>query len=160
MDVTRSIRGALAGLVRAIVEPRIDYLAVYPCKVLAQAADGTLELRPETSRLPEMVGIPIRYGVPGVQAKVKPGARVMVEFASGDPRHPMATIWESAAVSELTITADKVLLGGSRPLVRQGDPVMVMLGPAAAAKVLSGGVGTGVPLSGYVLLGSSKLKGG
>lgn len=160
MDVTRSIRGALAGLVRAIVEPRIDYLAIYPCKVLAQASDGTLELRPESARLPEMVGIPIRYGVPGVRAKVKVGARAMLAFEGGDPSAPVVALWDADAIAELTISADKIAIGGARPLVRQGDPVMVMLGPAAASKILAGGVGTGVPLSGYVLLGSSKVKGG
>lgn len=135
MELTRSIRGALEGLVRAIVEPRIDYLATYPCKVLAQAADGSLELQPETARLPGLVAVPIRYGVPGVRAKVKVGARVGLSFEGGSPSAPVATIWDAGVIEELTVTANNVRLAdGDMPLARRGDLVVVQM-PALLGSV-------------------------
>ncbi|MBK7823347.1 MAG: hypothetical protein IPJ61_20385 [Tessaracoccus sp.] len=159
-DTERGLAAVVRSLVERIVGPRLDLLAAYPATVVSQNADGTLELRPSSSKVPAVTKVPIRYGVPGITAKVSAGARVWLEFAGGDASQPVATLWESASVTELDFSATLIKVGGSRPLVRQGDPVMVMLGPTAAAKIVSGGVGTGVPLSGYVLLGSSKVKGG
>ena len=53
-----------------------------------------------------MTGVPIQYGVPGIFAKVEPGARVLVGFEGGNPAKPIATVWESASISELRITSE------------------------------------------------------
>lgn len=155
----RGIAAEIARLVERIVGPRIDALAGYPARVVTQHADNTLDVKPDSPKLPPMTRVPIRYGVPGVSAKVSAGARVLVEFASGDTSKPVATVWESAAVTELTITADKIRLGGDRPLVREGDPVVVML-TAAAITAASVSATAAAPASGYVLKGAANLTGG
>jgi hypothetical protein len=38
---------------------------------------------------------------------------VLLEFAGGDPQKPIATVWESASVTLLTVTATAIKLGGS-----------------------------------------------
>ena len=122
-----------------IVMRRVDYHACYVARVVAQTADGALEVIPDNTAIPPMTGVSIRYGIPGVSAKVKAGARVLVGFEGGDPSRPIATVWESAAVTELRITSEtkvvvdcpSVELGaeGGAPLARLGDVVESVLPP-------------------------------
>jgi hypothetical protein len=105
---------ALEGIVRGLTAGSI-YLGLFPAKVIAQNADGTLELQPDDSRLPGMSRVPIRYGIPGVSVKVAPAARVGIEFEAGDPARPVATVWDSASVIEIKFA------GGVQPIARVGD---------------------------------------
>jgi hypothetical protein len=73
---------------------RMDFLAFYPCKVVTQRADGTLDLQPEDARLPSMSQVPIRLGIPGVAVKVLAGSRVLLGFEGGDQRRPVASLWQ------------------------------------------------------------------
>ena len=98
------LKAALAAFVRSVTS-RLDYLALYPCKVLSQNGDGTLELQPEDSRLPGLSKVPIRIGVPGVDVKVEGGAKVLLGFAEGDPRVPFAALFDKDSLKEVTITA-------------------------------------------------------
>lgn len=111
------IKSGLINIIRrtlgAFIVQRVDFLAAYQCKVVTQNPDGTLELQPDDSRLPPYSKVPIRYGVPGVSALVANGARVLLEFAGGDPQKPIATVWESASVTLLIITATTIKIGGS-----------------------------------------------
>ena len=72
---------------------RMDYLALYPCKVVSQGADDTLELQPDDARIPGLSKVPIRHGLPGVKVKVNSGARILLGFENGDPRQPYAALW-------------------------------------------------------------------
>jgi hypothetical protein len=113
--------GALKSLIRKAFA-RIDYLAPYACRVVAQNGDGTLELRPDDEKLPGYSRVPIRAGLPGVVVKVAAGARVTLQFERGDPSRPMATVWEQSGMTELQI-------GGAAPIMRQGDVVSTSLPP-------------------------------
>lgn len=93
----------------------LDYFAQYVARVDAQNSDGTLELQPEDQRLPGLSGVPIHYGIPGVSAKVFSGARVLVGFEAGNPARPIATVWESASLIELSFD------GGTAAVARVGD---------------------------------------
>lgn len=116
------VKGPLAAWMKSLFA-RIDYLARYPARVVAQnAATGALELVPDDKRLPGMSAVPIRYGVPGLRATVAPGARVLLGFAGGDPTKPEAELWESATVTKLEVNATLVTLnGGLQPIARVGD---------------------------------------
>lgn len=121
IDYDRLKRG-LTGFVRSlvgndIIGPHVDYLAAYPCKVVTQNADGTLELQPDDVRLPPMSRVPIKYGIPGVTATVQNGGRALVEFSGANPQYPFATIWESASLNTL------IIAGGSNGAARNGDTV-------------------------------------
>lgn len=95
---------AVRSIVRSLTS-HMDYFAVYPAKVVSQNADGTLELQPDDQRIPGLTKVPIRYGIPGVTAKVASGARVNVHFEGGDPGSPMAALWQSGTLNEVTVTA-------------------------------------------------------
>jgi hypothetical protein len=104
------LKGGLLAVVRSAF-PRIDFLASYPARVVAQNADGSLELIPDDARFPAVSRVPIRYGLPGVKATVAPGARVLLGFAGGDPAKPQAELWESATLLKLEVLGAEVIVG-------------------------------------------------
>lgn len=159
----RGIRAAIAAIVERIVGPRIDVSRPYAARVVTQHADGTLDLEPDSKRIDKLTKVPICYGEPGVSAKVKPGARVFVEFADGNPGKPHVTGWTAGSVDELTLDATRIRLGGDRQIARSGDPVVVMVGATQAASLASlaasGGTGS-VPIAGYIIRGSERAASG
>lgn len=147
------VREALTKIVRQMTRT-IDFLAMYPARVVAQNGDGTLELQLSSDRMPDMSRIPIRYGIPGIRAKVKKDSFVAVEFERGDPSAPVATVWDRESVSELTIKADKIVVDAQdivaqqgRPLARKGDLVQVVCAPP------------GMPAVGQILTGNETNRG-
>jgi len=108
-------KAALEQIVRRIVG-KYDYAIPYACKVVAQNDDGTLELVPDDTRVPGLSNVPIRYGAPGITAKVGNGARVIVEFENADPQKPVVTSWDLSSPLVLLIIG-----GGSQPVARVGD---------------------------------------
>ena len=103
------ISAGLTALVRDLLSGT-DYHALYPCEVVSQNEDDSLELKSESSRLPSLSNVKIRIGIPGARARLAPGARVLVGFENGDPKRPYAGLWESATLLELVIN------GGSNGL--------------------------------------------
>ncbi len=102
------LKEALVGVVESILvelaERQIDYRALYPAKVVMQAADGTLDLKPDDARLgPSLTKVPIRTPAPDVVIKVQPGAYVLVGFEAGKPRAPYASLWQSGAIISMAI---------------------------------------------------------
>jgi hypothetical protein len=90
------------------------YHRAYPAKVVAQNADGTLELIPDSDLMPGLSGVPIRTFAPEVSVTVAPGSRCQVVFEEGDPQRPTAAGFESpaGALLKVAITAPDVRLGG------------------------------------------------
>ncbi|MBI2392824.1 MAG: hypothetical protein HYV09_24780 [Deltaproteobacteria bacterium] len=108
------LKASLLAVVRAVMS-EVDYHKPYPARVIAHDSDGTLQVRPDSDRIPGLTGVPIRYGLPGVTARVPPGARCMIEFENGDGRTPIATSFEPGALLELSFD------GGTRKVARVGD---------------------------------------
>jgi hypothetical protein len=154
-----SLRESVEAIVDQIVAERLAMRAAYPYRVETQHADGSLDLIPEAGPMPPLTKVPITYGEPGVTATVRKGARVFVEFASGDAAQPMVTGWASGSVTLLTLAADSIRLDGDRPIAREGDSVVVLVTPAAAGQFPTLASGA-IPLAGYILKGSSKAKAG
>jgi hypothetical protein len=158
MDRDR-IRAIVAGFVDRVMA-RVDYHALYPCRVISQNADLTLELKPDVDKFgPGLSRVPLRLGLPGVSVKVKAQARVLLGFEGGDPQRPVATLWEADGLDEITITAQtkaivnapKVFLGdedNAQPVACLGDTVEVLFPPGAIA---SGTVG-GAPFTGPIVI--------
>ena len=82
---------------------RMDALALYPCKVVSQNGDNSLELQPDSPNLAAVSRVPLRLGIPGATAKVAPGSRVLLGFEGGDLRAPVATVWGTSTLTELDI---------------------------------------------------------
>jgi len=108
----------LRRLVTAFVGRRLDYLALYPARVVQQRDDGTLDLEPESSLVPSCQGVPIRHGLPGVTVTVAAGERVLLGYEGGDPSRPYAALWVAGSVTRITIN------GGNLRVAREGDDVV------------------------------------
>jgi hypothetical protein len=133
------LRTAIAGLVRQETK-HVDFFAVRAGKVVSQRGDGTLDLKLDDPSMPGMTKIPIAYGIPGIEAKVKPGARVHVEFADGSPKSPRAVVIDSSGLLEITVTAvtsAKVSVG---PTTLELTPASAKLA-AAMNEIGTGGTG-------------------
>lgn len=128
------LQRAIEGAIRALVP--VDYLAIYPCKVIAQQANGSLDLRPERAGLPDLSGVPIRCGLPGCKVTVAAGARVLVGFEGGRPDAPYAALWvESAPATKIEIDGEIVFNAGTAEVARKGDAVGTLSGTTAAGPV-------------------------
>ena len=112
-----SLRDSVRSIVEAILGPRLDLLTLYPARVVSQGADGRLDLVPEDARIAPCSGVPLRYGAPGLAATVPAGGRVLLGYEHGDPGRPYAALWESGAVTALSVN------GGSEKAAREGHSV-------------------------------------
>ncbi len=151
-------RAAIEAIIERLLS-KVDYAALYPCTVVSQNGDGTLELRPDSSKIPGLSKVPYRPGIPGIVIKVNAGARVIVGFEDMNPSKPVATVWGGTGLKEVQI-------GGLQPVARQGDVVSVTLPPGTVFQGVAGPpvgpfVGTfAVPViaTGVILTGSRILK--
>lgn len=127
------IYDSLSKLVAKVMR-KVDYLAYYRAKVVAQASDGsTLDVTPDDPRLAGPTKIKLLLGLPGMVAKVNAGCFVMFGFANGDPRLPYVHSFEAGAeVTEWDVTTkdgkikfesgtgDITFNGGTKKLARVG----------------------------------------
>lgn len=115
-DPANRLLAAFEGIV-ARATRRLDYLALYPGRVVEQAGEGgPLDIELDDTRFSLPRGIPY-LSLPGVELTVPVGSRVLVGFEAGDPSKPYAALWELGGVTRLVIG------GGSTPAARQGDGV-------------------------------------
>lgn len=116
-DHTDRLRWALDAIVRQAVPT--SSLRIYRCRVLAQNADRSLELRPDAaSGMPDLSRVPLR-ALPGVQVELAAGAYVEVAFADGDLSRPFAMLGDETTSDLVRLT----FAGGSHALAREGDDV-------------------------------------
>ena len=155
---------SLGELFSALVERvmgRVDAFALYPATVKAMNDDGTVDVKPDSTRWGAGLSrVPVR-GLPGVAVKVKTGARVHLAFSEGDVTRPVAVLFDADSLDTLTITATtkiiakapQVFLGDetdARPIARAGDLIEVYL-PAVPPL-------PPIPLQGYISNASTKVN--
>lgn len=154
----------VAGL-RGIVREELAPTAYYPLfggQVVTQRGDGTLDVQMDDRRLPPLTSVPYLVPVPGAALDVTPGARVQVAFAGGDPRRPVAQIYESGSGTKpIGIDGDQVNCGTLLLNVTGGGMAPAVLAgkytdPFGAVTMIAS-TGTNIPLKGK-LIGSGKLK--
>lgn len=157
------------GRAMAARQQEVDYSREYPCEVVTQNPDGTLQLLPddEIMRARGLDHVPIRYGLPGFRARLLKGARCHLAFAAGDPARPFAHNWESDEefVESIECTAG----GRSAPIARLGDTVDVFVAPAVPiaftgivtppGSALAGVMTIATPLLAVISTGNAKLLG-
>ena len=103
--------GVVAGL-RALIREELGglpYLALCGGQVVQQRGDGSLDVQMDDRRLPPLTSVPYLVPVPAAKLTVRPGSRVRVSFTGGDPRCPVAQLYEAGQAQ--------------KPVVRVGDAV-------------------------------------
>lgn len=172
--VTERLKKSLRVLVR---EARIDYLALYPARVLLDHGNMQLDLEPDDARLPLLVRVPLRVFLPGAYVKVQAGSRVLLGFEAGDPAKPVAYLWEAGGtiiVEVTTVAGRKVRLDDETGKTRVYDPVRIEVdapvvalaggGPAVARvgdQIQVSGVQPGsATVTGTIISGSPKTNSG
>jgi hypothetical protein len=128
------IRAGLDALVRNVMR-RSAFHALFPCVVLAQGSDGTLDLQPDAPELPPLTGVPLRHPSPGRTVGVARDARVLLAFEGGDPASPVALLFarddgvarevREHATQKVTLDAPAVAIGdnATRGIARRDDTV-------------------------------------
>lgn len=152
-DVRPKLLDALGRLVDHLTR-RVDYLALYPCVVVAQRADGTLDLTPEDTRLPPPQGVPMRT-LRGLSVEVTAGARVLMGFEAGDPSRPVALLWELGSATVVRVNS------GTHRAAREGHSVSVTIPTGAVLIDSPGGPVTNpapITLSGTITAGTDSLR--
>lgn len=165
MSAPNDAKAWLAAIVQSVMK-RVDHLALYPARIVSQRPDGSLDVVPEDERIPPMTEVPIRYGIPGIAVKVTSG-RVLIGFEGGDPRYPVATLWDASALREIRITATtKVVLDcpnvnigdeDGAPIARVGDPVDVVFDVSAIPPAIASGTGI-LQAVGIISAGGTRSK--
>lgn len=145
---TTSVETAAKGFLGA-VRSLMLFSGIYRCTVVAQNADGTLQLQPDDERIAGagLDKVPIRYGMPGWKATVGKGAVVRVGFDGGDPSQPWAGLWEDG--NDASVTCLEYKPSG------RGSP-MVVVGDTGEGQIPMGvpisGLLSGAPFSGIVTI--------
>lgn len=80
-----------------------DYARPQPGKAVTQDADGTLQVQLDHPDYPPLRSVPIRPGLADTDIKIGGGARVLVEWAGGDPGAPYVTAWGDSTATEIKI---------------------------------------------------------
>jgi hypothetical protein len=139
---------ALSALAR--LPRQIDFSREYPCKVVTQNPDGTLQLLPDDDVMKSrgLDHVPILTGLPGFKVKVKNGARCTLTFAAGDPMRPRVLGWELDPDSVESVSM--VAGGREAQIARLGDPVTVFIQPAVPIPIT--GTVNGLPLVGLATI--------
>lgn len=123
----------LARFIRATVGS-LRWFAQHPGAVVSQAADGTVEVKPDSPGVGAQKGVPLRLGVPGIKVKVGPGTRVRMYFAGGEDGASEVALWEGDGLLELELDASvKVTLKAPAVHLGETDPAYSV---ALAEKVM------------------------
>lgn len=136
--------------------PNVDYLALYPAKVVSQTSDGLkVDVLPDDQRLPGMTGVEIRSGIAGATQMVANGTYVLIGWQAGDPRQPYATTFSnSTSVIKLVLNAGEVDIttSGDTKITAQGSVDIEATGTATVKG--TGGTNLGMGTAQVLTLGS------
>lgn len=129
---------------------QVDYSAEWPCKVVTQNPDDTLQLLPDDDvmRASGLDKVPMRFGMPGFRVRLKPGARCHLAFAGHDPARPFATSFD--ANPDFVDSVECVAGGRSAGIARLGDSVKVFVAPGVPIPV--SGTVSGAPFAGVMTI--------
>lgn len=94
-------------------DPLTPYRRLYRAKVISQSSDlQSVSVRPYDASLPDMAGVPLRHGVPGIKVQTAPGCTVQIGWDDGRPDRPFAALWSSdASALRVVIPAISIELG-------------------------------------------------
>src|SRR5688572_28271881 len=94
---------ALEAFVRWVMRD-VAYLASYGATIQSQAADGTVDVYPDSEAIRGngLTQVPIRHGVPGT-VLVPSGTRCRLRFENGDPSKPYVSEFGNGSLTTLLL---------------------------------------------------------
>lgn len=141
-------KAGLANFVRGVF-PRFDYFARYPGTVVKQGGNNSFDFQPDSTRVPGLSGLPVRFGLPGVsvQLALNSRPRCLLGFFGGDPTQPFLDLWEQPGLNALTVdpSADVNLGPAAAAVGRVGDAVAPTSDMTTWMSQVAGAVNTLVP---------------
>jgi hypothetical protein len=139
MDVPESLQKVIRWVMRDTL-----YLGRFASTVQQQNGDDTVDILPDDERVRGngTQNVKILHGLPGVTVRVRQGARVELGFENGDPARPFVALWEPGSLESISFD------GGTRPVARKGDPVVIYWPPGFMIQ----GVLGALPFSGAVTI--------
>jgi len=127
---------ALREFIRNTVGSLLWY-AQHPGQVVAQASDGSVEVKPDSPAVGPQKGVPLRLGVPGIKVKVGPGTRVRMYFSGGEEGASEVALWEGEGLLELEMDASvKVTVKAPQVVLDAAD--LRLGGPTATQALVLG----------------------
>jgi hypothetical protein len=95
------------------LDPMHPYRRIYRAEVIAQSADlQRVDVRPFDVSLPDMAGIELRHGAPGIKVQVALGCSIQIGWDDGKPNQPFAALWSADATAiRVVIPATMLELG-------------------------------------------------
>lgn len=139
------LRATFWALVREIVGQPIDagaspeYLLLgrYRATVVAQNADGTLEVQAEDPRISGVKNVRLRVPIPNCVVQVAPGAVVLLCFEGGNRKQAYcAPEWESGA----TLTSLSIGAAADAVVTKQDMSALIAVFTAATPSVTETGL--------------------
>ncbi len=121
-DAHLTSAGSILNKILAGIRRKVDYSRFYRARVSLQNGDGSLQLVPDSALMKGggLDKVPLRLGIPGATARLKPGARVMLGFNEGSPADPFAALCDEGTEF---VTFD--FEGNGAGIARIGDSVQV-----------------------------------
>lgn len=105
----------------------LDYRALYPARVVAQAADGSVDVVSGDPRIPSLSRVPLRMPWPGVSVVLAPGAKVLIGWEGGNPGAPFAATFGGGASVSVVVSAGSVSIGDAAAVPLVSGPALVAL---------------------------------
>jgi len=117
LDEGRGLSDLVRTLVRETLRTELLALGLYQARVVKQAANGSIEVQPDSPLVPPLVGVQLKLPWPGCRVTVSAGDRVLVGFEGGDLTKPYAVALTAGSGQEVNLDVD----GADRGVARIDD---------------------------------------
>jgi hypothetical protein len=145
---------AIKRVIQAVL-PDFDLYAMHPATVIA-TAPNSVDVRPDNSRLPELVAVPLRTFAPNVQILASVDSRVLIAFEGGDRTKPVALLWGAGNFDALSIGSQN-----TQPVARVTDTTRGTIPANSIMVMTANGPATNpnpIPIKTTIETGSSKVR--
>ena len=136
----------------------VDYLAEYPCEVIIQRADGTVDLIPDDERIPPLTSVPVRVNIPRSKMKVPDKTRGLLVFENGDPQKFAFHLSEMGVGGKKIARVDDKVNCGSLQFTAVANGVITGVYIDADGTTTPFSLNTTIPLSGKIITGWPNLE--
>ena len=136
----------------------IDYLANYPCEVLMQRADGTVDLQPDSGKIPMMTSVPMLVPVRGSKLRAKPKDRGILLFENGNPQGFRFQLFESGVGGAKVARLGDTVNCGVLTITAVSDGVFTGTYVDGSGTSTTIALGTPIPIKGKIDSGSPDFE--